>query len=107
MGVWANNLPLFDDDKIYEVKFTNDFVFIQFQLLIKILVGDQLQQRIQSLVLKLVRVDSRTRASKIASSTQKGIELVWIKFGSNQDGEEDFQEKTCVHICKFKIFVLR
>ena len=42
-----------------KVKFANDLIFIKFQLLIMILVGAQLQQRIQSQVLKLSRVDSR------------------------------------------------
>jgi len=39
--------------------------------------------------LKLVRIDSRARTSKIALSTQEELSS-WIKFGPGQNGEEDF-----------------
>jgi len=40
-------------------------------------------------------VDSRAHALRL-HQVLKEKSSSWIKFGPNQDGEEDFQEKTCV-----------
>ena len=68
---------------------------ISVRYFIKILVDVLLQQKIRSQILELARIDSRARASKIASSTN---EESWIKFGSSQDGEENFQDLSLVFI---------
>ena len=59
---------------------------------IKILVGVYLQQNIRSQVLKPSHVDSRAHASR-SHQVLKEESSSWIKFGSSQDEEENFQEK--------------
>jgi len=51
--------------------------------------------------LKLAHVDSRARPSR-SHQVFKEESNSWIKFGSSQDREEDFQEKTCVKFVRLR-----
>jgi len=47
--------------------------------------------------LKLSHIDSRARASRLHQILKEESNL-WIKFGSSQDREEDFQEDLSLNL---------
>jgi len=71
---------------------TNDHVFIKFQIFNQDLSRVLTSIKNSKSSFETTHVDSRARASRL-HQVLKEESNSWIKFGSSQDGEKDFQEK--------------
>ena len=71
---------------------TNDLVFIKFQIFNQDLSRCLASTKNSKSSFEARLVDSRSRASR-SHQVLKEESSSWIKFGSSQDGEKDFQEK--------------